>query len=279
MLEADGSSDAIQRGGLHPGFADEAARPTIALRTAPLWLIMSYLCATFALFMIWPINWPIYSADRWVILVAYVALCYTVITLFYLFGTRAGPAPRPFEHWLRVIIAGAVAAIVTLFPSSYLYSGRWPWEVMGALADQGEAYRSLQHQLFATAGERGPVAFLRAIVAPLTFAVLPLGVIHWRELGISTARSSSRRVLSSIIFSILRGTDRELADIFIVGGSALLIAIARQGPTGGALALIKRFWKPAVMILIFLAIAVSLFHRAQDRALSGIEQRDDDLRQ
>jgi hypothetical protein len=267
-------SDAIERGGLHPGFAGEFARPTIALRTVPLWLLMSYLCATFALFMIWPINWPIYSAERWLILVAYVALCYLVITIFYLFGTRPGPTPRPFEHWLRVIIAGSVAAIVTLFPSSYLYSGRWPWEVMGALADQGEAYRSLQHQLFATAGERGPVAFMRALVAPLTFAVLPLGVIHWRELGNHHRALVVATVMCSIIFSILRGTDREMADIFIVGGSALLIAIARQGQNGGGLVLIRRFWKPAVMILVFLAIAFSLFTERKTARLSGIEQRE-----
>lgn len=246
----------------------------MAFRSLPLWLIMSYLAATFALFLIWPINWPIGETERWAILTAYVTLCFSALAFFFRSGSRLRAVPEPFRPWRGVVVAGALIAIFLLFPSSYFYTGKWPWEIMSALQNQGEAYRSLQDQLLETAGARGPIAFSRAIAAPLTFAVLPLGILHWRDLAARHKALVVGSVLSSIIFSILRGTDREFADIFIVSGSATLIAIGRQSQAGGrALALIKRFWKPALIILIFIAIAASLFTERKSERLGGYDQR------
>jgi hypothetical protein len=267
-------SETIQTGVFAPDHANGLARRTMAFRNLPLWIVLTFLISTFVLFLIWPINWPIGRIDRWVILICYVSLCY--LTLFFSFrsGTRLTVIPERFRAWRGVIAAGAVAAIILLFPSAYLYTGKWPWEVLSTLQNQGDAYSRLQDQLLETAGARGPIALVRALAAPLTFAVLPLGILHWRDLRGPHKALVVATAFCSIIFSLLRGTDREFADLFIGGGSATLIAIGRQSQAGGrVLALARRFWKPALVILIFVAIAASLFTERKSERLGGYDQR------
>ena len=267
-------SDAAQRGAFPPDYANHFARPTIAFRNLPLWMVLPYLILTFVLFLIWPINWPIGSVERWAILICYVSFCYLTLSLCFRWGTRRTQMPERFRASGKVIAAGGVAAIILLFPSAYFYTGKWPWEILSSLQNQGDAYSSLQDQLLETAGTRGPIAFVRALAAPLTFAVLPLGILHWRKLAAPQRALVAATALCSIIFSLLRGTDREFADLFIVGGSATLIAIGRQSQSGGrALALIKRFWKTALIILLFVAVSASLFTERKSERLGGFDQR------
>ena len=47
----------------------------------PLFIVFGYLVATFALFLIWPINWPIYYLSDWLRLIGYVGLCFAVIAI------------------------------------------------------------------------------------------------------------------------------------------------------------------------------------------------------
>lgn len=239
----------------------------------PLKFVLIFLIFNYSLFVIWPINWPIYNASDWFSLTFYVALCFSAIGIFYRVGITGHAAPRfNLLPWRRIIVFGALIAIFLLFPSSYLYTGRWPWQVLSALQDQGEAYKSLQYQLVETTGQRAPVAIVRAIFAPFSFAVLPLGILYWRRMGIALRGLVIATVICSVIFSTLRGTDREFADLFIVGGSALLISIARGGSVEG-LAVLKRYWKPAIVIILFISIAAALFGDRKSARLGGYDNR------
>ena len=55
----------------------------------PLLLTFGYVVATFALFLIWPINWPIYYASDWACLIFYVGVCFAVIGAATLAGSSA----------------------------------------------------------------------------------------------------------------------------------------------------------------------------------------------
>src|SRR6185503_17859488 len=97
-----------------------AAPPFVAIRTLPvvtpagmtrlpLYLVFGYIAATFALFLVWPINWPIYHLEDWARLIAYVLLCLVAIGGATWLGS-AGPtrvtAPLPYLPVLLVL--GAV---------------------------------------------------------------------------------------------------------------------------------------------------------------------------
>ena len=111
-------------------------------------------------------------------------LCFAVIAGAMYWGSAgATRLTAPLSHLNLLLVAGAAAAALLLVPSSISYTGRGPWEIIDALRDQGAAYHQFQLQLYTTEGQRNIIVALRALAAPLTFAVLPLGIIHWRTMG------------------------------------------------------------------------------------------------
>ena len=237
----------------------------------PLILVFGYIAATFLLFLVWPINWPIYHGEDWARLIAYVLLCLVVIGGATYAGS-SGPtrvtAPLPYLPLLLML--GAVAGGLLLIPTSYAYTGHPPWEALDALRNQALAYRRLQAQLFATAGQRNGVVILRAVLAPLTYAVLPLGIIHWRTIGLAARVSVVITVLSSIVFSIMRGTDKEIADLFIVGVSAAFVSYGRSRALGHqGLELVRRHWRWGLVAIVFIYFAQGLFTERKDERLGG----------
>ncbi len=230
------------------------------LTRLPLLVVFGYLIATFAIFLIWPINWPIYHLSDWLRLVGYVGLSFAVIAAAMYWGSAgATRLTAPLPHLNLLLAAGAAAAALLLVPSSLSYTGRGPWEVMDALRDQGAAYHQFQLQLYTTEGQRIVIVAMRALAAPLTFAVLPLGIIHWRRLGFAGRFSVIIAVLASSIFSIMRGTDKEFADLFIVGGAAAFIAYGRNralGAPGSGTA--RGFWRAGLIAIVFVYLAQGL---------------------
>jgi hypothetical protein len=238
-------------------------------------LVFGYVVLTFVLFLIWPINWPIYYASDWARLIAYVSFCFAVIAAATLAGS-SGPtrvaAPLPYLSVL--LLAGAALAALLLIPSSFAYTGRGPWEVLDALKDQGAAYRRFQSELIATTGQRNTVVALRALAAPLTFVVLPLGIIHWRTIGLMGRAAVGIAVMASVISSIMRGTDKEIADLFVIGAAAAFVSYGRSRTLGHqGFELVRRYWKPALVAVLFFYVAQGLFTERKNERLGGYVSR------
>jgi hypothetical protein len=241
----------------------------------PLWIVFGYVVATFLLFLGWPIDWPIYTFANWVRLVAYVTLCLAVVGGAAHRGA-AGPTRvvTPLPYLPVLLPLGALAAALLLIPSSVVYTGLHPWELLEALKDQGAAYRRTQQQLFLTSGERDNIVAVRTLIAPLTYAILPLGIIRWRAIGWIGRASVAVIVSTAIIFSILRGTDKELADLFVVGIAAAFVSIGRAIAVGrGGSELVRRSWKLAAIAILFLIFAQSLFTDRKQQRIGGFVSR------
>ncbi len=237
----------------------------------PLLLVFGYVAATFALFLAWPINWPIYTAGAWAVLIAYVLLCFVVIAGTACAGsageTRVA-APLPFL--VILLAAGAIAAALLLVPTSYAYTGRPPWEALDVLRDQGAAYRRLQSQLIATTGQRNAIVVLRAISSPLTYAVLPLGIVRWRTIGWIGRTAVIVTVMASVIFSIMRGTDKEIADLLVVGFASAFVAFGRSRAVGQrGFELLRRYWHWALIAGVCVFLAQGLFAERKSERLGG----------
>jgi hypothetical protein len=241
----------------------------------PLHVVLGYVALTFALFLVWPINWPIYHAEQWARLISYVLLVLAVIggtTWLGSAGATRVTAPLPFLG--AILVLGAIASALLLIPTSYAYTGRPPWEALDSLRDQAMAYRRLLTQLYATTGQRNTVVILRAVLAPLTYAVLPLGIIHWRTIGWTGRISVAVTILASMIFSVMRGTDKEIADLFIVGGAAACVSYGRARAVGlrGA-ELVRRHWRWAIIAVVFLFFAEGLFTERKTERVGHIASR------
>jgi hypothetical protein len=227
----------------------------------PLMLVLGYIAFSFLLFLVWPINWPIYHAEEWARLIAYVGACLLAIGGAAWAGSAGATrvtAPLPFLSPLLVA------------PISYIYTGRPPWDALDALRDQGAAYRRLQTQLSATAGQHLDIALLRATLAPLTYAVLPLGILRWRAIGWAGRIAVVVTALCSIVFSIMRGTDKEIADLFVVGASAAFVSYGRSWASGrrGA-GLLRRHWRWGLAAIVFVLVAQGLYTERKDERLNA----------
>ncbi len=270
----------MNRAGALPGMHASALRilPVVSpagVTRLPLWIVFGYVVATFLLFLGWPIDWPIYTFANWVRLVAYVTLCLTVVGGAAYRGA-AGPTRvvTPLPYLPVLLPLGALAAALLLIPSSVVYTGLHPWELLEALKDQGAAYRRTQQQLFLTSGERDNIVAVRTLIAPLTYAILPLGIVRWRAIGWIGRASVAVIVSTAIIFSILRGTDKELADLFVVGIAAAFVSIGRAIAVGrGGSELVRRSWKLAAIAILFLIFAQSLFTDRKQQRLGGFVSR------
>ena len=236
----------------------------------PLILVLGCVAATFLLFLVWPINWPIYYPEDWARLIAYVVLCLLMIGGAAWAGS-AGPtrATSPLPYLSPLLSFGALAAALLLVPTSYTYTGRPPWQVLDALRDQAAAYRRLQAQISGVAGQHLDLALLRAAFAPLTYAVLPLGILNWRTIGWSGRLAVAVTAGSSIVFSIMRGTDKEIADLFVAGASALFVSWGRSWACGlRGVRLLGRYWRWGLLAVVFVYVAQGLYTERKDERLN-----------
>ena len=121
---------------------------TRELRLLPMTAMVSFYVFAYVLFLIWPINWPIYKSEEWLALSAYVALCLAALAFAFVFATRGEEPMRDrFRYGGLAIIAGTILAVVLLPPSSKIYTDRYPWEILDALRNQGETYYQFRRAL------------------------------------------------------------------------------------------------------------------------------------
>jgi hypothetical protein len=266
------------------GAADARAAPgrlfpfvaTGKLTRAPLHFVMGYVVITFVLFLAWPIDWPIYGGWDWAMLTLYVGLCFIALFAAAMIGSGGQAqlaAPLPAVPLL--LVGGAVAAALLLVPSCLAYTGRGPWDLLDALRNQGEAYHRLQLQLyFGESRERALIVATRFLAGPLIYAVLPLGIVHWRRIGWTGRGAMAVSVVCSVVFSIMRGTDKEIADLFVIGFAALMVSFGRARTLSGANARIgRRYWIPALIGLALLFFAQGLFTERKEDRLKGYENK------
>jgi hypothetical protein len=190
----------------------------------PIRLVLLYTAGTFSVFAFGPFDWPV---DNWATLTAFLTVA--MVSLWTGFHLAMSKVPKITieikPH--NIILLGSIAAVSILFIAAPIYTGKTPWDVFDALRDQGAAYSGLQDQLELTSGSRGPIALARILTWPFVFAAIPLGILRWTQLRVGSRLLIAVIVLSIVISSVLRGTDREFADILIVTLSSVGILGAR----------------------------------------------------
>jgi hypothetical protein len=231
-----------------------------------------YLAVTFLLFLFGPIEYPVKNS---IVVVTY----FCAVLIFLSIGFRSSLNRTVRSSTLRIsrtiFVIGSALSIIILIPSSYYYTGKMPWDFLSAIEDQGSAYSSLAGQLAATEGQRGPIIIVRALAMPFVWAVIPLGIIYWSRLGWIHRALLFSTVLCSLIFSALRGTDREIADLLIVSGTAYSVAAARKrlegqlAPQRGGIrssGFVARRWRAVLAAVLALTVSGSVFvERKEDR--------------
>jgi hypothetical protein len=194
----------------------------------PAWLGFGYLAFTVFLFQFGPMVYPT-EGRIWVLFFLLAAL--GIMCAGYIHGTKHAIPSSNFKATYAVIIGGSLLSLVALWPSAEAYTGRSPLEVMDALANQSAVYSELGEQLKATEGTRTGVILLRILTQPFGYAAIPLSIILWHRGWVPKA-TFAVAAGTYLVFSILRGTDREVADVLVLVGAAVLVRLARRKARG-----------------------------------------------
>jgi hypothetical protein len=118
--------------------------------------------------------------------------------------------------------------IALQIPLTLTYTGKYPWDVFSAILDQRMVYEDMLEQLVSTQGERFYVPLVRAVVMPLFFAGVGYGLLNFRSLSRFKKVLLLVGLLCPIDLSLLRGTDKEIADLIIIVCGFLLVAYCRR---------------------------------------------------
>lgn len=202
-----------------------------SLRFLPLYLGMLYLGSLVALFLSGTFEWP-ENNDGIVLgflLVTLVAPCVG----YSLSGSTNVPC-QPQVNWRKCYRLGALLSIGLLFPSTYAYTGKWPWDVMSVLGDQGAAYQEMLKALEASeSGIRNYVLLAGALLAPFVCCVIPFAILNWRSLRWLDGLLVLGHVCVILVFFLMLGTDRETDHLLVFTGGSFLVlvgqAIVRHG--------------------------------------------------
>ena len=205
-------------------------RPGFLVVHLPFTMVILYLLTSIALFWFGPIEWPVNNPLE---LAAFqVAVIFSVV-VGYLSSSpttgsmRKGISLRPFFY------IGLVSVILLQIPVTLTYTGKYPWDVVSAILDTRQSYEEMLSVVAEGQGTRFFVPLLRAIVSPLYFAGLAYGILYFRRLTLLQRVLFVMAMLCPVNLSLLRSTDKEIADLLILLSGFLLVSYYRRTFAGG----------------------------------------------
>lgn len=240
------------------------------LRFLPLQLGMAYLLFTILLFFFGPFDWPVRNSD---VLLLFLSGTLMALCTGYMLGCYTKSPGRSLVNWRRFYRLGALLSIVLLFPSTKAYTGNWPWEVVNVLADQGTAYREMLEALEANeSGIRNYVALGRAMAAPFVYCVIPFAILNWRSLKFIDVLLLLGHIGAILVFSLMRGTDRETGELLVFFLASFLIlgcqSIVRNGRFPFSFG---KMLASVLLLLVVLFFTVVLFIERKESRMGGSE--------
>lgn len=198
--------------------AGEGAPHTIpvGVRFAPLAFFCAWTLLPLFLLFWGPFDFQLEQPD---VLIGFLFACVFAFGLGY--TLFAAPAlreieryPRPYPRINAFFVTACVLSFLLLEPSVYAYTGKHVWQI-GSVLNQREVYLELLSALEQGSPLRKAVSALRGFCAPLVLLVLPSAAVYWPDLARRARWSSLGVILCFLVFSLFRGTDKEMGDLLI----------------------------------------------------------------
>lgn len=199
-------------------------------RWSPLVMATGYTAITLGLYLWGPLPWAKDNLFNVVTIIVSTGFAFT----FGYVASAGRPvtleAPLRRVTSIRIIVWGAGLNVLTLPIAIYGYTGSSITDVSFSLARQGEVYLTRYQYLIdePTSVARTSAAVSRSVVAPLVAGGLALLAFHWPTLSIRVRALGLTSVAAQLVYSLSRGTDKEVIDLLIVIAA---VAIVRGSKT------------------------------------------------
>jgi hypothetical protein len=195
------------------------------VRHAPFAVVLFYIVLSTVVFWFGPMPWPVVN-------IIDLAL-FQAAALLFLAGGYLSETRRPVRNTCRINLRpffyfGIISVIALQVPVTLTYTGKYPWDVFSVLMDQRQIYEEMLEEIANTQGSRFFVPLLRAILSPLLLISVGYGLLNFRTLSWFQKALLVVALLCPIDLSLLRGTDKEIADVAIILCGLLLVAYCRR---------------------------------------------------
>lgn len=181
----------------------------------PLLVILAFLVLTLLLYNFGPVEW---EAGKHDLVSIYLLFNWAFLAVGYYIATRLGPASSG-KIGVGIVLLGLVCNAITIVPTIHMYTGKYPWDVALYSVSQGERYNDYQNYLSMAASQGGVVrmiqGFSRSVLQPFIYAGIVIGVKYWKSLSMMQRLFVITSIALQVVFSISRGTDKEIVDLFI----------------------------------------------------------------
>ncbi|MGO4303099.1 hypothetical protein [Cupriavidus sp. RAF12] len=242
---------------------------SIGVRFAPL--VFFCVWALLPLFlMFWgPFDFQLDNPDT---LIGFLFACVLAFGLGYtLFApsTRVEIArhPRPHPRINAFFVAACVLSALLVEPSIYAYTGKHVWQIDSVL-NQREVYLELLSALEQGSPLRKVMSALRGLSAPLILLVLPTAAVYWPDLARRARWSILGVVLCFLLFSLFRGTDKEMGDLLVFFFTGIAIAAGFRSLRGAQIDR-KAFVRRAAIGFCVIMVFVTLFTLRKAARMQG----------
>lgn len=194
------------------------------MRHAPFAVVLFYIVVSTLVFWFGPMPWPVANVLE---VVTFQLLSLVFLVGGYLSVAKTVANRRPIN--LRpVFLVGIFGVLALQIPLTLTYTSKYPWDVFSAILDQRMVYEDMLEQLVSTQGERFYVPLVRSVVTPLFIAAVGYGLLNFRRLSKLQKILLVVGLLCPVDLSLLRGTDKEIADFIIIVCGFLLVAYCRN---------------------------------------------------
>jgi hypothetical protein len=179
-------------------------------RVFPMLLIQIYLWLTLALYAFSPWNWPMRDPGK---LYGFVICSHVALLLGYLCfaGRPARPSPRA-DKPVRLISLALWASFAVLPITSYARTGDFIPDIMGSIANPGQAYLAA-HQFTEQGSNAG--AYVRILLSPILVVLFPLAIFYRRQLTKRMKVGVALAGVGVILISVSTGQRRDIADLLV----------------------------------------------------------------
>lgn len=209
------SAPAFERSGRREG-------PSVMVRLLPIILVEIYLNGTVALFAFGPNPFFIVDGTR---LYVFLFFAHAALFLGYLSGAfrRTGGITR--GHWkseaVKWLAVAVALELILFFPTLQTRTGTLIPDILGSLANPGDAYGRSQEIRLATFPI---VEYLRVLAGPLLILTIPFTAFYWSILGRRLRLLAAGAVAAQIVMYVCMGTNKVLADVLILVPSMVVAA-------------------------------------------------------
>lgn len=258
------------------GLSRPVSRWTWKAAYAPANIIFIYVLSTLMLFDFGPFDWNIGNPVE-----LHVFVFASLLALYYGYH-RGVSAPLKRKTVVRrgvrrIHAYGAVLGSLIVIPVIYTYTGKMPWQVLDVIRDQNQAYLEMGDTLAnllaeGASGSRLIVASIRGLIAPLSFAVIPLTIVNWGRFTRKQKMLSAMFILSCVLLSLFRGTDKEIGEIMISTFSSGLVLLARKAGVRSTRLKGKQIAVLVVAALILVSVAGTLFVDRKQARLGAVDR-------